>query len=119
MGRGLIEDRSVLNEHLVPRRHYIQIQPKKKKKNGNDESWEIACAGADVYLTHKPALVTIRASKDATPLVAWVKGQETKATVCEISEYLRATGGTDSLMESNRGRRHRLLLYSECPFHRR
>jgi hypothetical protein len=82
-------DRSVLHEHLVPARHYIQVEPKnRKKQHGDEQFWEVTCAGVDVFWNHTPALLSIRASAEARPLIAWTKGQETKATVCEISEYL-------------------------------
>jgi len=96
----LCRDRDVLSEHLVPARHYIQVQPKKKTKSrsGNDESWEVACAGVDVYSTHEPELLSIRTSTGAAPLIAWAKGQETKATVCEISRYLQEPDALARLM---------------------
>lgn len=88
----LDRDRSVLLEHLVPVQHYIQIQPKMRKRNQkhgrNDYGWKVACAGVDVYLSHRPTLGSIWTSTDATPLIAWVKGQEANATVCEVSQYL-------------------------------
>jgi len=89
----LYRDRSVMCEHLVPVQHYIQVQPKmrNKKQDGNAESWEVSCAGVDVYLSHRPTKLLISASTDAAPLVAWAKGQETKASVCEICKSLQQT----------------------------
>jgi len=88
-------DRSVLHEHLVPVQHYIQVQPKIRKRNrkqdGNDEGWEVMCAGVDDYLSHSPTLRSIWTSTGAAPLVAWSKGQETLASVCEICKYLQQT----------------------------
>lgn len=96
-GLSLSQDRVVLNEHLVPPWHYIQVRPKKNEKDG-DESWEIAGPAADVYHAHKPALLTIRTSGGATPLIAWTKGQNARATVCEISKYLQQPGELIQLM---------------------
>jgi anaerobic magnesium-protoporphyrin IX monomethyl ester cyclase len=94
----LYQDRSVLREHLVPAQRYIQVQPKKSKKKG-DETWEILGAGVDVYHTHRPGLLAIRTSGGATPLIAWTKGQEAKATVCEICEYLQQPDELVQLMD--------------------
>ena len=85
----LRRDRRLLNERLVPAQHYIQVQPKRKsKKNCSRESSNIACLGVDLYVAHKPALLSINASRGAAPLVAWAKGREAKADLCEISNYL-------------------------------
>jgi radical SAM superfamily enzyme len=94
-------DCGVLNEHLVPAQHYIQVLPKKNKNH--DEGWEITGASADVYHAHKPALLAIRTSGDATPLIAWTKGQEAKATVCEISKYLQQPNELIQLMKRIEG----------------
>ena len=94
----LYRDRDMLSEHLVPFEYHIQVQPKKTTNNNEDESWEIASASVDVYRKHRPKLLSIGASKGATPLVAWANNQETKASVCEISEYLRQPGDLVRLM---------------------
>lgn len=80
-------DRCVLSEHLVPARHHIQLQS--KKSNDDHESWRIACAGIDLYGTHKPGLLSITASKAATPLIAWAGGRGTYSMLCELSDYLQ------------------------------
>jgi len=49
----------------------------------------ITCAEVDVLCIHKPELLLINASTEATPLIDWAKGQQTKAAVCEISEYMQ------------------------------
>ena len=85
----LDRDRSVFNEHLVPARRYFQVRPRRKnRKQRDDESWVVTCGDLDVYLANKPALLTTRASTSPRPLLAWAKGQATKASVCEISECL-------------------------------
>ena len=99
-GPRLDRDRSVLYEHNVPTQHYIQVLPKNKNKHDSgDERLEIACAGLDVYGIHNSALLAIRASQGATPLIAWAKGQETKATVCEVSTYLNHSRGLVQIMD--------------------
>lgn len=98
----LSRDRRVLSAHLVPAQHYIQVLPK-KRKNGDDESWEPACASVDVYRVQKPALLSIRTSTGAAPLIAWARGRETKAPVCEISKYLRHPRELVQLMDRIEG----------------
>jgi radical SAM superfamily enzyme YgiQ (UPF0313 family) len=96
----LNKDRSVLRDHMVPNQHYIQVIPKRKNKyNGGDETLEIACASVDVYRIHNSPLLSIKASQSATPLIAWAKGQKTKATVCEISKYLGHPGKLVQIMD--------------------
>jgi radical SAM superfamily enzyme YgiQ (UPF0313 family) len=87
-GSRLYRDRSILSEHLVPFEYHIQVQPKKTIKDNEDESWEVASANVDVYRKHRKQLLSIRASRGATPLIAWANSQGANATVCEISEYL-------------------------------
>ena len=98
---SLDRDRSVLRKHLVPLRLFIQVQPKIRNRNQDrtDESWEFACAGVDTYLSHRPMQRTIRTSTGAVPLVAWAKGQEVRATVCEISKCLGYPGQLVQIME--------------------
>ena len=89
----LDRDRKFLYEHKIPTQQYIQVLPKNKNNSdGGDKRLKIACAGLDVYRNHKPALLAIRTSQGAAPLIAWVRGHETKATVCEISKYLGHSG---------------------------
>jgi len=96
----LVRDRTILGEHLVPALRYIQVQPKKKNtKHSDDVSWDIASAGVDVYRTHKPGLLSIRTATCARPLIAWTRGQEPKANVCEISGYLRQPDQLVHLMD--------------------
>jgi len=45
--------------------------------------------GIEIYRTHKPNLLSIKTSKGAAPLIAWARGHETKATVCDIAKYLQ------------------------------
>jgi anaerobic magnesium-protoporphyrin IX monomethyl ester cyclase len=85
----LHRDRAILNEHLVPFRHYVQIKPKKVTANCGIQSWEIARAGLDVYREHRPELLSIKTSENATPLISWAKGHAPRATVCEIAGYLQ------------------------------
>jgi radical SAM superfamily enzyme YgiQ (UPF0313 family) len=83
-------DRRVMREHLVPFQHYIQVESKNtNSKNGDDENWGITSAGVDVYHIHQPALLSIKNSAGAAPLIAWAKCEETKAAACEISGYLQ------------------------------
>jgi radical SAM superfamily enzyme YgiQ (UPF0313 family) len=96
-------DRNVLKEHLVPARRYIQIRPKQNEATSAEENWEVTCAGTDVFLMHKPKLLSITASKNAAPLVSWIRGQQTKATVCEISQYLEQPDELASLMDRIEG----------------
>lgn len=90
-------DRDVLNQHLVPACHYIQVRPKKKKDG--DESLEIAGASTEVYSAHKPALLAIKTSRGAGSLIAWAKCQQAKASVCEISKYLQQPAELNQLLE--------------------
>jgi radical SAM superfamily enzyme YgiQ (UPF0313 family) len=80
-------DRDTLRDHLVPCLRYIQARP--KKKVDEDEPWELTSSRVDVYRTHKPALLSIVASAGAAPLISWAKGRRTKASLCEVAEYLR------------------------------
>ena len=94
----LYRDRGVLSEYLIPAMRYIQVQAKKASKNG-DATWKVSGAGVDVYQTHKPALLTIRTSGGANPLIAWSKSQEPKANVCEICKYLKHPGELVHIMD--------------------
>ena len=87
----LCRDRDVLREHLVPVWGHVEVQPKKRRKNKKkreDEGWKVA-GTVDIYGARDPALLTIKTAKGSAPLIAWAKGQEPKATVCEISKYLQ------------------------------
>jgi radical SAM superfamily enzyme YgiQ (UPF0313 family) len=83
----LKEDQSALRKHLVPIRHYIRARL--KKKVGGYERWDIACSSVDAFRIREPAAFSITTSTLATPLIAWAKGRQTKANVCEICKYLR------------------------------
>lgn len=99
----LDRDRHILREHAVPVQHYIQVLPKSRKSkhnsHGGDETLEVVCAGVDIIRMHKPALLQITASQDASPLAAWIKGQDTQATVCEVSKYLDHSSGLIPIMD--------------------
>lgn len=83
----LKEDHSVLRKYSVPTRHYIRAQL--KKKMGGYERWDIACSSVDTFRIREPAALSITTSILATPLIAWAKGHQTNASVCEICKYLR------------------------------
>lgn len=89
----LQRDRQMLSEHLVPAQHHIQVLPKTNRTTGRDsECWQVACAGVDVYRTHKPALLSIRAWDRGVPLMDWAKNRPTKMAACEMSEWLQRPG---------------------------
>ena len=83
----LDRDRGNLRDHLVPSREYIQMRP--KGKTGGSQHWELTSGRVDVYLIHKPALLSIAESGDAAPLISWTQGRKTHASVCDVAEYLR------------------------------
>lgn len=87
---SLIRDRCVLSECFVPARHHVQLVP--KQSTGEDRSWQIACAGIDLYRTHKPALVSIESSTDDSALMSWIKDERTSAVICDISEAVKHPG---------------------------
>jgi radical SAM superfamily enzyme YgiQ (UPF0313 family) len=86
----LERDRELLNRHLVPVRHHIQLQP--GKRHGNEESWRTACAGVDLYGIHQPSLLSITCSAGASPLLAWARGDGNYAMVCDLSASLHKPG---------------------------
>ena len=94
---NLKEDRGLLKKHLVPTRHYIRAQL--KKKTGGYERMDIGCASVNTFRMREPAALTIRASTRATPLIAWTQGYKANANVCEISRYLRQPAELVHLMD--------------------
>jgi hypothetical protein len=80
-------DRQMASDCLVPTRHHIQVLPKPDRSGV--ERWLLACSGVDLYCTHKPELLTIRASNGPAPLIDWLKGAANACSACEVSEYLR------------------------------
>jgi radical SAM superfamily enzyme YgiQ (UPF0313 family) len=98
--RGLDRDRTALCEHLVPAQRYIQILPKDKNKYiSGDENFEVVCVGLNLHRVLNSSLLPVRASEGANPLIAWAKGQEAKAEVCELSRYLRRPGKLVQIMD--------------------
>ncbi len=86
----LYRDRCVLSDQHVPARHHIQLF--RKSSRDGSESWQIACAGVDLYRYHKPELVSIRCTENAAPLTAWSKGNKTSSVLCNICEEMKAAG---------------------------
>jgi anaerobic magnesium-protoporphyrin IX monomethyl ester cyclase len=83
----LKEDRSILRKYLVPTCHFVRVQL--KKRTGGYERWDIACASVNTFRSREAAALSIRTSARATPLIAWAKGHQANASVCEISKYLQ------------------------------
>ncbi len=81
-------DRRAYTECLMPARHHIQVVPRPSKNGG--KRWMVECSGADLFCSHKPDLVTIRESNDASPFTAWLQGKPSEYALCEVSEYLNA-----------------------------
>lgn len=80
-------DRALAGETLLPARHHIQITPR-TPRNGTLR-WMAASAGADLYSTHKPELLTIHTADDAKPFEEWLEGRRTDCALCDVSERLR------------------------------
>lgn len=111
----LYRDRSCLADHLVPAQRYIQVQRKQLRNNG-DQIWEIAGTGIDLYRTCNPALLQIRTSRSASPLITWMKGGDSKASVCEILGLLREPSELVDLMNRiERGKIPRSLQRMTIP----
>jgi hypothetical protein len=79
-------DRCMMSEHLVPARHYIQVD-RKHTGTGNDR-YVIACPGVEVYRTHQPPLVSITSTDGPSPMFAWLRGVSTSCEFCEVSPAL-------------------------------
>lgn len=82
----LQHDRTVINETLVPVRHYVQMFL--RKCNGNIRRWRIACSGIDLFAKHRPQLLSLAAASDALPLVDWIRRGSTLCAWCDVSDYL-------------------------------
>jgi anaerobic magnesium-protoporphyrin IX monomethyl ester cyclase len=76
----------VFNECLAPARRYIQML--KRASGFADERWMVTCSEVDLYCSHKPKLLSVRATDGPVQFVNWLKGIAT-STLCEISDYLR------------------------------
>jgi hypothetical protein len=86
----IYRDRSMMAEHLVPTRHYIQMG-RERTRAGNDR-YVIACSGVDMYREHKPRLVSITSTDGPSPMFAWLRGVPTQCELCEVSmSLLRST----------------------------
>lgn len=93
----LCRDRLVLRDHLVPAIRYIQVEPHRPMISG-DATWKVAAAGVDVYRRHKPELLRIQTSTGPGSLIAWAKGEQPQADVCEIRDYLQHPAELRQLM---------------------
>ena len=80
-------DRLMFSEWLVPAHHYIQML--QRASGSGDERWMVACSGVDFYCSHRPSLLSVRATDGPVQFVNWLKGIPTKCTLCEVSDYLR------------------------------
>lgn len=93
----LSQDRFLLADRMIPARFHIQLESPKLR--GQNERWRLACSSVELYERHKPALLTIRASKDAAPLAAWANGEGTGAALCDVSTELQRPSRLVSAME--------------------
>jgi radical SAM superfamily enzyme YgiQ (UPF0313 family) len=93
----LDQDRGTLRDRLVPCGHYIQAR--RSKKIGNEEIWELTSSRVNLYHMQQPALLSIRASGSAAPLISWSMGRATEAMVCDLAEYLREPNELLQLMD--------------------
>jgi hypothetical protein len=84
----LYHDRCMSSDNMVPARHHVQLYRKKSIGKQDAETWQVACAGVDLYRTYKPELVTIRSSLGPAPLVSWSKNHGTDSALCDIAAVM-------------------------------
>ncbi len=94
-------DRLMFCERLVPAHHYIQML---QRAGGlNDERWVIASSGIDLYFSHKPNLLSVRATDGPAPVVNWLKGIPTQCALCEVSDYLGQPDAMERFLKETDG----------------
>src|SRR5579864_1397500 len=79
-------DLHVLSDHLVPARYYVQLE--RKYTRAGDDRYLMTCAGVELYRTHKPQLLSITSTTEASPLLAWLRGVPTSCELCDVSPSL-------------------------------
>jgi radical SAM superfamily enzyme YgiQ (UPF0313 family) len=94
----LHQDRIRFSECLVPARNYVQLLRRQNRRFA--DRWLLACAGIDLYCSHKPELVSIESAGDARPLIDWANGNSRFSDICELSELLRSPGVPDPVLVS-------------------
>lgn len=96
----LFDDRSILNDGLVPARHYIQVIHK-VGKNG-DKGLMIACSGVDLYRRHKPGLLSVSYDNSHDALAGWISSKKTECDYFEPSEIFNDPGVIISFIDEVR-----------------
>jgi anaerobic magnesium-protoporphyrin IX monomethyl ester cyclase len=82
----IYRDRCTMVEHLVPVRHYIQVE--RTRRNARNAGYGIACSGVDLYRKHKPTLVSIASMDGPSPLFDWLRGTSPSCELCDVSPDL-------------------------------
>jgi radical SAM superfamily enzyme YgiQ (UPF0313 family) len=84
-------DRFMFDKWLVPARYYIQML--QRANRAGDVRWMAICSRSDLYCSHKPNLLSVRATDSPVPYLNWLKGIPIQSTLCEMSGYLRKPDG--------------------------
>lgn len=82
----LRRDREEMAGHLVPARHYLQVE--RRRGRGGVIRHVVACAGVDLYRRHRPRLVSFSSADDSSAWYAWLRGAAIPVQVSEISPSL-------------------------------
>ena len=93
----IYRDRSMMAAHLVPERHYIQME--RLRTRNEDTRYAIACSKLDLYRTHKPHLLSISSSEGPAPMFNWLRGMSTACEICGVSPALLQSAELACLMQ--------------------